>query len=168
MNLLPSSTGAIISPCGQYRYRLWREWDNLGPKCTFVMLNPSTADAEHDDPTIRRCVGFARALACGRLEVANLYPLRATDSSVLITHPDPVGPAKRADEAILEAVSDASWIVCAWGAHPIARSRAASVLQLIRHSGRSDYLFHLGLNRDRSPKHPLYVASSTKPRRFAT
>ena len=70
MNLFDELTdeqrsGAIISACGQYRYHLWRRWDELLPTMVWVMLNPSTADATEDDPTIRRCIGFAKREGCG-------------------------------------------------------------------------------------------------------
>ena len=67
-----ADTGATLSPCGRYRYRLTRRWGD-GGAVAFVMLNPSTADAEKDDPTIRRCIGFAREWRFGRLIVVNLF-----------------------------------------------------------------------------------------------
>lgn len=82
-------TSASIS--GDYRYRLGRAWAG-GPTCTFIMLNPSTADADQDDPTIRRCVGFAKALGCGALEVVNLYAYRATNPRDLLRQDERVGP----------------------------------------------------------------------------
>jgi hypothetical protein len=83
---------AVISPCGRYRYRLERRFDH-GPKVTtFIMLNPSTADAEHDDQTIRRCLGFARAWRCSKLVVVNLFAWRATAPAELKGVEDPVGP----------------------------------------------------------------------------
>src|SRR5262249_14212908 len=84
---------AVISDCGRYRYSLTRRWgDAAEPRALFVMLNPSTADAEQDDPTIRRCIGFAKAWGMGSLEVVNLYALRATDPAALLSAPDPIGP----------------------------------------------------------------------------
>ena len=77
MNDLFKTSSAVLSECGLYRYRLDRRWAD-GPTCGFIMLNPSTADAEVDDPTIRRCIGFAKREACGALIVVNIYPLRAT------------------------------------------------------------------------------------------
>lgn len=77
--------GAVISDDGRYRYRLWRTWAPELPRMAWIMLNPSTADAEVDDPTIRRCVGFAKREGCGGIEVVNLYAYRSTDPSVLGT-----------------------------------------------------------------------------------
>jgi hypothetical protein len=87
---LAGERGCILSDCGTYRYRLWREWDKSCP----VLLNPPTADHLTDDPTITRCMSRAVAGKFGRLEVANLFPLRATDPDELLTHPDPVGPTR--------------------------------------------------------------------------
>lgn len=86
------SSGAVISECGVYRYRLWRVWDDCRPVMVWVMLNPSTADATADDPTIRRCIGFAKREGFGSIDVLNVFALRATDPDALLTHPDPFGP----------------------------------------------------------------------------
>src|SRR3954454_15761859 len=86
---------AVISACGRYRYLLSRQ---VGPglrTATFIMLNPSTADATNDDPTIRRCIGFARQWGCGRLAVLNLFAVRATDPAEMKRADDPVGPENR-------------------------------------------------------------------------
>jgi hypothetical protein len=168
MTLLPQTSGATISECGQYRYLLWRVWDTSLPTVAFVMLNPSTADAQADDPTIRRCVAFARDWGYGRLDVVNLFPLRATNPAVLSKHADPLGPAGLADTAILDAVRGAPLIICAWGGKSVARRRADTVLrQLLGIAGLSDRLHHIGLNQDGSPKHPLYIAASVRPQRWA-
>ena len=87
-----NDSGAVISRCSQYRYDLWRIWDRDSPIMVFVMLNPSTADAGADDPTLRRCIGFARRHGFGGIRVRNVFALRATDSGELSQHPDPCGP----------------------------------------------------------------------------
>lgn len=84
--------GAILSACGTYRYHLWRLWDKALPVMVFVMQNPSTADASHDDPTIRKCIGFAKRHGYGGISVRNIFALRATDERILLTHHDPFGP----------------------------------------------------------------------------
>jgi hypothetical protein len=84
--------GALLSECGQYRYRLWRLWDALAPVMVWVLLNPSTADADTDDPTVRKCVGFARAHRYGGVVLVNLFAWRATDPKQLRIVNDPVGP----------------------------------------------------------------------------
>ena len=77
MDLFEQS-GASFSPCGTYRYTLWRRWSFV-PPATFVLLNPSTADATRNDPTVERCERRARELGCGGIRVANLFALRSTD-----------------------------------------------------------------------------------------
>lgn len=105
---------AIFSPCSRYRYRLERDLGAIGShhdSVAFIMLNPSTADAERDDPTIRRCIGYARLWGYRRLIVGNAYAWRSTDPAGLWTAPDPVGP----DNAFhLEQIArDAELVVCA-------------------------------------------------------
>lgn len=148
---------AVISDCGTYRYELLRRWDVTKPRVGWVMLNPSTADAEVDDPTIRRCMGFARAWGYGGIVVRNLYALRATDPRELWKHPDPIGPDNRAH--LREAGRDALTI-CAWGsnAHPFHAS--AAIVGLIRAGGRPHYL---ALTKGGQPRHPLYLKADLTP-----
>ncbi|MGN6589321.1 MAG: DUF1643 domain-containing protein [Sphingomicrobium sp.] len=166
---LVGERGCILSDCGTYRYRLWREWDRRRPTLAFLMLNPSTADHLADDPTIARCLARASNGEFGRLDVVNLFPLRATDPDELLTHPDPLGPMRgpvTADGAIADALDRAHTIICAWGAHRAAPERAAAVVRLLAMIGARNRLFHLGVNKDGSPKHPLYIAASTRPKPF--
>jgi hypothetical protein len=102
----------------------------------------------------------------GRLEVVNLFPLRATNPDDLLTHPDPLGIGLHADASILEAVERAAVVICAWGAHPAAAPRASDVIHILDITGMRGKLYHLGLNKDGSPKHPLYIAASTRPKPF--
>ena len=67
---------AELSACGKYRYRLSRIWDDKKPLVLFIMLNPSTADAEQDDPTIRRCIAFAKNWGYGGFMAGNLFAFR--------------------------------------------------------------------------------------------
>lgn len=136
---------ALLSEDGVYRYRLGRSWGH-GPPLLFVMLNPSTADANIDDPTIRRCIGIAKREMCVGVEVVNLFALRATDPAALSLHPNPVGRGNLGE--IHSAVRDARAVVVAWGAHPMARS-------VIPVFDRPVYC--LGTTKDGSPRHPLYV-----------
>src|SRR4051794_16373452 len=106
---------AVLSPDGQYRYRLERTWEARAGTVTWIMLNPSTADAEVDDPTLTRCLSFTRAAGWGRLLVVNLFALRSTDPAQLAQHADPVGP--RNLDHVREALQEANLIVAAWGAH---------------------------------------------------
>jgi hypothetical protein len=146
-------TGAVISPCGTYRYQLVRRWGQSA-SAVFIMLNPSTADAVQDDPTIRRCVGFAKREACGGIIVVNLFGLRSPDPAALIRHADPVGPAN--DTHILASVgSGASVVIAAWGAHSFAAERAHKVHALL--TAQRVKLLCLGLTQEGYPRHPLYV-----------
>jgi hypothetical protein len=150
---------ATFSPCRTYRYALTRRW-SARPLAVFVMLNPSTADALVDDPTIRRCAGFARRWTCGGIGVVNLYGLRATDPRELRDHPDPVGPDN--DLVIASLLSDdqpAGPVVCAWGAHPGTAERAQQVMELLRNRRISPLC--LGTTKGGQPRHPLYVRGDT-------
>src|SRR5579883_1527453 len=147
-------TGATI--LGPYRYTLWRVWSTALPKVTFILLNPSTADALRDDPTIRRCVGFARTWGFGSLEIVNLFAYRATHPRQLKTAPDPVGPAN--DTAILQAVSSAQLVVVGWGTQGRLYGRDRAVLRLL-----PDSICCLGATRAGFPCHPLYLKKDTAP-----
>lgn len=138
-----------MSDCGLYRYALTRTWAD-GPWALFVMLNPSTADAMQDDPTIRRCVAFAKREGCGSLEVVNCYAWRATDPTALREQPgrDIVGPQNR--QAVRAGVARASLVICAWGAHPVGSSPVPTIV------AEADR-WCLGVTKDGSPRHPLYV-----------
>lgn len=143
-------SNAVISADGLYRYRLERQWGN-DRACVFVMLNPSTADAAEDDPTIRRCMGFAKRERCGRLIVVNLFAWRATDPGELVRAADPVGPEN--DWHVAEACRGAGGpVVAAWGAHHMATDRAAKLVDALDLQAVC-----LGTTRDGAPRHPLYV-----------
>lgn len=149
------STGAAFSDCGLYRYRLWRAWDP-GPRMLWVMLNPSTADASADDPTIRKCVGFAKRNRFPGIEVVNLFAWRATDPRELRNAADPTGPEN--DAAILTAVDCAAAVFFAWGDFqwPQARTRALAVADMIRlRSPKTPMCF--GYTGTREPRHPLML-----------
>ena len=155
---------AVISDCDAYRYRLNRVW-NLAERqgLLFVMLNPSTADANVDDATIRRCTGFAKKWGYGGFNVVNLFAFRATDPRELLSADDPIGPDN--DQHISEALANSDRIVCAWGANKAAKTRATrSFFRNVLWHRRG--LHCLALNKDGSPKHPLYVPSDAKLVRF--
>lgn len=127
---------AVISACGAYRYSLTRKWSDA-PLLSFVMLNPSTADAKEDDPTIRRCIGFARREGAGGLIVANLYALRSPSPEALWSARNPIGPENLQTLAGLaaQAVDQSFPIVCAWGAHA-ARDQIDGALRMFTHRAR--------------------------------
>ena len=157
-DLFDLDTGATFSDCGGYRYRLWRQWDASKPTIAFLMLNPSTADAQDNDPTVERCQRRAAALGCGGLVLINLFALVSTDPAGLYgAGVEPVGPEN--DRYIDEEARVASSVVCAWGKHAAHMGRGMQVAQRLRAMGVP--LLALGFNRDGSPKHPLYIAYDT-------
>lgn len=156
--LLGDEATATFSPCRTYRYALTRRWVANTEGIAFLMLNPSTADAFVLDPTIRRCMGFARGWGFGGLLVLNLFGLRSTDPAALRTHVDPVGPDN--DAVIVDWLGRLSGpVVAAWGVHGVYRQRGEQVAGLLRDHGRR--LMCLGATKDGHPRHPLYVAGKT-------
>lgn len=156
---------ATISPCGVYRYDLLREWDPTRPRCLWVMLNPSTADAEVDDPTIRRCIGFSRDWGYGGVVVVNLFALRATNPAAIRAHIDPIGPE---DDRYIEwhaTRPNVGQVVVAWGAHGKINSRGLIVGDRLSAIGAAPQC--LGTVRGGHPKHPLYVPADTPLKAWA-
>jgi hypothetical protein len=153
-----TEAGATFDPNRIYRYRLWREWSPLKPTVAFLMLNPSTADEHVLDPTLRRCLGFAQVWGYGRMEIINLFALRATNPKQLYTHPYPEGPEN--DSWISLVASRAEQVVCGWGTHGEYRDRATCVaLQLIENGVP---MFCLGTTKGGMPKHPLYLSNKSE------
>lgn len=150
---------AVLSMLHTHRYELTREWPVVaGPVrlIGFVMLNPSTANADEDDPTIRRCVGFAQRLGGSGLVVVNLFGMRATDPRSLESATDPVG--LRNDWYIIEAARRVDVLIAGWGALSTKRTRcrAAIVRSMVEIDARTR-LWCLGRTRDGFPRHPLYL-----------
>lgn len=154
--LLESS--AVFSDDGRYRYELVRRW-GPGRLALWVMLNPSTADAEQDDPTIRRVIGFTKRWSLGDgIVVANLFALRSTDPAELLRAENPVGPENV--QSIRRRIRTSHVVIGAWGAHPAVRMRGApSLVRLAEDEGRKVYC--LGVTKAGEPRHPLYVAGET-------
>ncbi len=153
------TASAIFSPCRRYRYWLWRRWAE-GPHCCFIMLNPSTADEVQSDPTITRCMGFARRWGFSGLSVGNIFAYRATDPQEMIRQADPVGEEN--DWQLNDMAEQASKIVCAWGNHGTLLHRSHKVRRLL---DRFE-LWHLGRNKSGEPKHPLYVKADKQLERL--
>jgi hypothetical protein len=144
---------AVFDAALTYRYLLAVRW-SAAPAAVFVMLNPSTADAHENDPTLRRALGFARRERCGALVVVNLFALRATDPDTLAGHPDPVGPAN--DAILAAAVGGAELVIAAWGAGGILHHRDQAVMRLLAPTHWSC----LGHTRGGQPRHPLYLPAT--------
>lgn len=156
MNTYKEST-AVISACGKYRYLLRRVWDDYRIRALFVMLNPSTADGESDDPTIRSCVRLSKELSFGSIEVVNLFSYRSSSPKSLLEVDDPIGSNN--DNCIRAAVKRCDLIICAWGAHQMAIDRGNTVMSEIRFERPAVFCF--GVTKEKQPKHPLYVKSGT-------
>jgi hypothetical protein len=150
-----SYRSAVLSPCGTYRYELTRRWSPR-PLVGWVLLNPSTADADTDDPTVRRCIGFARAWGYGGIVIRNLFALRATDPSELDRHSAPVGSD---NDTYLARCSGDDVTVLAWGAR--GGSRGRDVLELLARQGVQPY--QLAVTADGQPRHPLYLTADLEP-----
>ncbi|TQV77586.1 DUF1643 domain-containing protein [Aliikangiella marina] len=152
---------AKFSGCGRYRYWLTRPTDDLFtalPPVAFIMLNPSTADIENDDPTIRRCINFATSWGASGLVVANLYAYRTPKPIALLKAPDPVGP--RNSFWLSYILDNFKTVVCGWGEHAKIQ-QVDSFTEMSCRSRRK--LMCLGINKSGMPKHPLYVKATQKP-----
>ncbi|MGA9139566.1 MAG: DUF1643 domain-containing protein [Methanocella sp.] len=151
--------GATFSKDKLYRYNLWRQWGSKSSgKVTFVMLNPSTADAEKFDPTVRRCFGYACDWGFGSMEVVNLFAFRSTYPDQLLKTDDPVGPDN--DAFVLKAARESDLVVAAWGIHGKLHGRDLKVQRLIE--GIRD-LHCIGTAKAGAPLHPLHQRKSLKP-----
>ncbi|WP_180054180.1 MULTISPECIES: DUF1643 domain-containing protein [unclassified Acinetobacter] len=151
--------GAEISECSKYRYSLWRIWDKDKPIFTFIGLNPSTADHVQDDPTITRCINFAKSWGGGGIYMANLFAYRATKPQEMMAQEDPIGTQN--DEYLYRLASQSKHIIACWGNDGAFKERSAFVKQLLK-----DKLYYLELNKSGEPKHPLYIHSSTQIKPF--
>ena len=148
---------AHFSDDGRYRYSLRREWAPGEQGIGWVMLNPSTADATTDDPTIRRVVAFSSGWGYGWCEVINLFALRATDPRALVRAADPVGPTN--DAFLVEWIRSRATLVAAWGVVPLPlKDRVGRLLEL----AAARPLACLGMTRDGSPRHPLHMARDAR------
>lgn len=169
-----------FSPCRRYRYTLWREWslprglpygtmdlDGFKPLplhkasefCMFIGLNPSTADELVDDPTIRRCVGFAKAWGFGALCMTNLFAFRATSPIKMMESPDPVGESNM--DRLTNCAIRSSLIVAAWGAHGGWKDQDKAVMNALSNISCPP-LSCLGVTKSGFPQHPLYMPRNSR------
>ena len=153
---MPAISGAQFSDCGKYRYKLSRTWDRNKGTALFIMLNPSTADASVNDPTVRRCINFAKSWGYGRLYVGNIFALRSTDPKALYGHDDPIGVDN--DKYLLEMYEQSDIVIAAWGNHGALLNRSNQVIDLINGD-----LCCLGQTNIGEPRHPLYLPKNLQP-----
>ena len=147
---------AHFSADRKYRYLLGRRVSNSKRRLLFVMLNPGTADESHNDPTIRRCIGFAECWNFGLLEVANLFAFRTSYVAELRRAEDPIGPGN--DLWISRALASADRVVLAWGNHGSYMGRSHQVRRTVIELTQP---YHFGLNKTGEPRHPLYLSATT-------
>ena len=150
--------GANFSKDGRYRYTLERRMRSTGTHGVFIALNPSTADAETDDPTIRRITGFAQSFGHGRLTVVNLYAYRATHPQELLNVADPVGA--RNEDAVRTVLKTADQIIACLGCSGIVRRLPDSPVEDLLKTRRD--VACLGTTMDGTPRHPLYLPKDTR------
>lgn len=159
------ASGAIISPCGHYRYHLWRIWEPTRAVLVWVMLNPSTADEHEDDPTIRKCIAIARHNGFGGISVRNVFAYRATDKKELLKVIDPVGPDNAGHLLVARNVSILTRLVLGWGKQFGGR-------KLAHHFKNAEMILRtlspycIKQNKDGSPIHPLYQKNESTLVRF--
>lgn len=161
-----TSKGAVLSDDRAFRYHLWRSWSGVDlftpVSMIFIMLNPSTADGREDDPTIKRCVGFARSYGCERLDVVNLFAYRATKPEDLkrsVKASGLVGDPEN-DGFIMRLLADrpSAVVVAAWGEHGRMLGRDAEMLALLKLARRQP--FALRISESGMPSHPLYIPAN--------
>ena len=149
---------AEFSKDKRYRYSLSRIWDQSKPGVQFVLLNPSTADEKDDDPTVRRCVGFAKRWGYGFLEIRNIFSLRCTNPINLRCAARPIGENKIEDILTSLSVFSFDKIVFGWGVHGKLMNRGQNVINSTTKRGMPIYCF--GFTKNEQPKHPLYLRNS--------
>lgn len=156
---------ALLSDCQKYRYSLTRIWDESLPKIMFIMLNPSTADGTQDDPTIRRCISFAKQYGYGGLYVCNIFAYRATNPKELLKIHNPFG-----DQNIFitrQLADEVETIVCAWGNKEIINKLLKGNEPYLLLQYCTNKLHYIDISKDGIPKHPLYLKSSLKIKKIA-
>lgn len=146
---------AVFSPCRNYRYTLTRDWDEGSGTVNFIGLNPSIADEIENDPTIRRCIGFAKAWGFQHLCMLNLFAYRATDPKKMMAAPDPIGPDNNG--WLIDTINAGSPTVAAWGANGAFKQRETWARD------RFPGLQVLRLTNGGHPEHPLYLPGTLRP-----
>jgi len=148
-----SKSGATFSDCREYRYVLWRIWDDDKPKVMFIGLNPSTADEKTDDATIRRCIGFAESWDFGGIYMLNLFAFKATLPKDLKLAAQPIGEEN--DMYLTRYAEKSSLIIGAWGNHGVFLNRGSEVIEMF------PAMHCLKMTKMNQPAHPLYLRADT-------
>ncbi|MEL6221262.1 MAG: DUF1643 domain-containing protein [Cyanobacteria bacterium J06627_8] len=151
-------SGAVFSPCQAYRYSLWRVWNAQAPKVLFIGLNPSTADAENNDPTIRRCIGFANEWGYGGVYVANLFSWRSPHPRLLKQAAEPIG--EHTNDWLVKLNDETDLTIACWGNNGSFQHRDIAVMGFLKG------LHCLRMTKQGNPSHPLYLPKHLAPIRF--
>lgn len=146
---------AEFSPDRIHRYALWRTWDKTLGVAMFLCLNPSTADEIQNDPTVTRCINYAKRWGYGGMIMSNIFAFRATDPADMKAAKDPIGPEN--DKWLIKLSKEADIIIAAWGNHGKFMNRGPAVLKLLNN------LHYLEMNNTGNPKHPLYCKGDLMP-----
>ena len=149
---------ATFSECRKYRYALWRTWDTSKPYLMFVGLNPSTADEKTDDPTVTRCINYAKSWGYGGVCMVNLFAFRATEPNVMKAASEPVG--KDNDDWLKKLANEAGLVVAAWGNDGSYMDRSKKIRELLPN------LHCLKINKSGEPAHPLYQKATQLPKKL--
>ncbi len=148
-------TDATFSDDRVHRYALWRIWDKSLPKVLFIGLNPSTATETKNDPTIRRCMGYAKDWGYGGYIMGNIFAFRSTDPANLKKTKDPIGPQN--DYWLKKLHEEADLTIGAWGNHGVFLNRGIEILDIIQN------IKCLRITKQGFPSHPLYLPKILKP-----
>jgi hypothetical protein len=154
----PTLYQTTFSTCGQYRYEWLHRWAE-GDYVMFIGLNPSIADCSMTDPTVRRCISYAKRWGYGALHMTNLFAWIDSDPAIMKRQARPVG-AKN-DATLQRVASQAGLVVAAWGRHGAHLNRGDVVKAMLPN------LHALAVNRDGSPAHPLYLNGDLRPVPFS-
>lgn len=148
--------GAQFSPDRIYRYALWRTWETGNGHILFIGLNPSTADETKDDPTIRRCIGFAKNLGYGGIYMLNIFAYRATNPKVLRKAEKPVG--EKNNHFLQMYFDPIGFNIACWGMWGEYLNRGREVINMLGEAG----LHCFGLTKNGQPRHPLYLRTNAE------
>lgn len=164
----PRPNGAILDETRKYRYRLWRDCGEGVGTCAFIMLNPSTADENENDPTIRKCMKYARTWGYARLVVVNLFAFRATEPKELEKIKDREKAVGRDNDAFIDEIFTgedwkADMVIAAWGGHGKHLDRDWAVLNRVKQAKLPLHYLKLATTVRKSPYHPLYLKDDLKP-----
>lgn len=151
---------AVISKDGKYRYALWRIWDSNLPNVMFIMLNPSTADSIKNDPTISKCIYYAKKWGYGGIYVGNLFAFRSHTPGLMMLDSDPIGPD--CDDYLSWMRDRSELIIAAWGNHGSHLNRGSIIKRKFKN------LYCLDLTNSGQPKHPLYLSNKLIPKHYGT